>query len=387
MKKSIKVTSFSQLKKGQNFSLAIFKKPFCFNESKKYKIYEMPKFKTNFFKNSKTKDLSKKCIFISGPARSGNHLLLTMLDNHPEIDFEVGEDDMLRTVFSHANIDENKTKKNLIELNLKYILNLSGQPKFGIGLGINKWKKLFIMDKKKIKSDVWSGNQPEGEAHITDFQGIVQKINYPFFKKKLITAKKNNIQIKNFMKFFDIYLDSKRKLTKNKKRSKFNYRWCGSGLRRELFYLLKRSNKIICLTPIRRFENFYFSYAKTRHGTNKVNQKVLNDLWEHWRHKVIDYLLLKKKYPKKIHIIKFEDLVNHPYKISKKISYLLGVKYSKKMLSPTVLGVKSLGNSSYKKDTTVKGKIYKTSINRQLKNVELPLEYSQIIAKINKVAI
>ena len=63
----------------------------------------------------------------------------------------------------------------------------------------------------------------------------------------------------------------------------------------ELLTLLKRSNKIKCITPIRKFENFYYSYAKTRHFTTKVEQKALNDLWEHWRHKVVDYLILKKE--------------------------------------------------------------------------------------------
>ena len=89
MPKIFSVTSPSQLKKNKTFSLKIFKEPFCFKEKKKYKIYEMPKFKTAFFKSLKVKDLSNKCIFISGPARSGNHLLLSMLDNHPEINFEV----------------------------------------------------------------------------------------------------------------------------------------------------------------------------------------------------------------------------------------------------------------------------------------------------------
>ena len=387
MKNNIKITSRSQLKKGQEFSLSIFKKPFCFNESGKYKIYEMPKFKNSFFYNDIVKDLSKKCIFISGPARSGNHLLLSMLDDHPQIDFEVGEDDMLRTVFSHVNLDEGSTVKKLVQLNMDYILKLSGQPKFGKGMGINKWKKLNKMYNEKIKSSVWSGNQPEGESHVTDFQGIVQNINYSKFEKKLIKIKKNNLKITNFLQFFDIYLMSKSFLTKSKKKSKYNYRWCGSGLRRELFYLLKRSNKIICLTPIRRFENFYYSYAKTRHGTTQVNQKALNDLWEHWRHKVIDYLLLKKKYPNKIHIVKFEDLVNYPEKTAKKLAKILKIKYTKKMLSPSILGEKSKGNSSYKKDEGVKGKIYKTSVNRTLVNVKMPREYSKIITYINKVAI
>ena len=387
MNKVYKILSKSQLKKDQNFSLNIFKKPFCYTEKKKYKIYEMPKFKTTFFKKQKVKDLTKKCIFISGPARSGNHLLLSMLDNHPEIDFDVGEDDMLRTVFSHANINEKITKKKLIELNFKYISSLSGQPKFGLGPGVNKWKQLYTMHKKKIKSNIWSGNQPDSEAHITDFQGIVQNINYPRFVKSLIKKKKIEFKIKNFIEFFDLYLASKALLTKSKKKTQYKYRWSGSCLRRELFYLLKRSKKIVCLTPIRRFENFYYSYAKTRHDTNDINQKALDDLWEHWRHKVIDYLILKKKYPEKVHIIKFEDLVNNPKKTSKKIANILNINYSKNMLSPTVLGVKSIGNSSFKKNSKVKGKIYKNSINKKLKNVELPREYEKIIALIDKVAI
>ena len=47
----IKITSNSQLKKNKKFRLSIFKKPFCFKEKqKKYKLYEMPKFKSDFFK-------------------------------------------------------------------------------------------------------------------------------------------------------------------------------------------------------------------------------------------------------------------------------------------------------------------------------------------------
>ena len=113
----------------------------------------------------------------------------------------------------------------------------------------------------------------------------------------------------------------------------------------------------------------------------------MNDLWEHWRHKVIDYLLLKKKYPNKIYLIKFEDLVNNPKSISKKICKILKIKYSKKMLSPTVLGKKSFGNSSYKKSKDIKGKIYKSTINRNLKDVILPKEYFSILKEINKMAI
>lgn len=60
MNKVYKILSKSQLKKDQNFSLNIFKKPFCYTEKKKYKIYEMPKFKTTFFKKQKVKTIIKK---------------------------------------------------------------------------------------------------------------------------------------------------------------------------------------------------------------------------------------------------------------------------------------------------------------------------------------
>ena len=50
------------------------------------------------------------------------------------------------------------------------------------------------MNKRRvIKTKVWSGNQRESEAHITDFQDIVQKIDYPNFIKTL-KANKSNIQ-------------------------------------------------------------------------------------------------------------------------------------------------------------------------------------------------
>ena len=62
-----------------------------------------------------------------------------------------------------------------------------------------------------------------------------------------------------------------------------------------MFYLFKEVENIKLICPIRSFEGFYYSYAKTRHKLNrKFSQKALDDMWEHWRHKVIDYLLLKK---------------------------------------------------------------------------------------------
>jgi hypothetical protein len=389
----IKITSSSQLKKNKKFRLSIFKKPFCFKEKqKKYKLYEMPKFKSNFFKcKFGKKDIEEKILFISGPARSGNHLLLSMLDNHTQLANEVGEDDFLRTIFSYVNINEKKVVEKFKKGDINFILKCSGQPKLGRGQGIDKWKKLKEIFLSGKKSKIWSGSQPEGKAHITDFQGLVPNINYNAFKNHLIKNRNSIINAKNFLEIFQIYLNAKKKLIHNYKEKenkyKFKNRWTASGLRRELFYLLNKSKKVVSLVPIRKFENFYFSYAKTRHFTKKVNQKALNDLWGHWRHKVIDYLLLKKKYPKNIIIVKFEDIILNPEKTAKKISKKLNIKFNKSMLKTTVLGKDSLGNSSFKKQKNIKGKFYKTSINRKLDGVVMPFEYREIYKLINKLSI
>ena len=44
---------------------------------------------------------------------------------------------------------------------------------------------------------------------------------------------------------------------------------------------------------------------------------------EHWRHKVVDYLLLKNRY-QNFHIVKFEDLTKRQLKIFK---YYLKTRY------------------------------------------------------------
>lgn len=95
---------------------------------------------------------------------------------------------------------------------------------------------------------------------------------------------------------------------------------------------------------------------------------------------------LKKKYPDKIIIVKFEDLINDTKNTSKKLCKQLNIRYEKNMLNTSVLGNKSIGNSSFKKNKSVQGKVYKNSINRKL-NIDMPLEYKEIYKMIEKVSL
>ena len=68
-------------------------------------------------------------------------------------------------------------------------------------------------------------------------------------------------------------------------------------MRRELLYLMRNCNNIQCIVPIRKFESFYYTITKSYFGNSKLNQKKLNEAWEHWRHKVLDYLIFSEKKP------------------------------------------------------------------------------------------
>ena len=318
-----------------------------------------------------------------------------MIDGHSQIEDHPGEDDFLRTIFSNLKKNENQTiKKMKSKNNLNYFLKLSGQPGFKKNIGFDKWKKLYKLDVQNKKMNFWSGNQPESEGHVQDYQDLVPKINYGLFHKSLkknLNKKNFNLKKKNFFDYFYNYLEASRKLSqktyKLKKNVKYTYRITGSGLRRDLFFLFERCENIICLCPIRKFETFYFSYTKSRFKHTEIKQKELNEFWEHWRHKVVDYLILKEKYPKKIFFIKYEDLINNKNKTIKKISNLLGVKSEKIMKVPTILGKLSLGNSSFKKTKDYAGKVYRDPLKRQLPKKILPKEYFDILKEVYKYTI
>ena len=232
----MKITSKSQLKKNQKFSLDLFKEPFCSNELKRFKRYETIKsFKNkSFWKKNDNFNKIGNILILSGPARNGNHLLMSLMDGHSKILSLPGEDFLLREFLSRVKENEDLALKNLTgKNNIEYILNMSGG-KF------NKWEKLYNLNIENKKSNLWSGQQPENEGHVTDFQDIVPKINYPAFKDYLY-EKKNDLQnLDNFFEFFQIYLKSLQYLVNEDKNETLIYpfSWVFSGLRRELFFFV-----------------------------------------------------------------------------------------------------------------------------------------------------
>ena len=379
-----KITSKSQLKINEKFNLNNFEQLFCENEKKKYKHKETINFKDKkFWKKNNTFSNLGTLLFISGPGRQGNHLMIAVLDNSKNIRSNIGEDSFLDNFFNYAKINEKKTLSIIRNprKNVDFILRLSGKKKF------NKWKKLWLLWLKQEKPDTWSGI--ESRKHwVTDYKNFVPKINYPAFEKYLFDNKYKIAKCNNFMKIFEIYLKGTNLLFEEKEKFKINFRYTGSGLRRELLYLMRNCDNIQCIVPIRKFESFYYTITKSYFGNSKLNQKKLNEAWEHWRHKVLDYLILKKRYPKNFHIVRFEDLTTKPTKVFKALMKNLKINEKFSNFKVSILGESVGGNSSFFK-TNKKNKygIYKQKYKNSLTGVELPGEYKKIIKHINEYSI
>jgi len=348
-------------------------------------FWELPEFVNDGYWDQDDADIdtSENTMVISGPSRNGNHLVHSLFDNHSALPNAPGEDSFMAAFFNDLLIDYAKAIKNLrSENNVEYILNLSGY-------GLNKWKELSELNSKKVKkTDVWSGVQTGEINFVADYQDTIVEIDYQSYYKRLNELSKPIAAAKTFISVFRMYMDAFKLLDRQSlANKKYGGLLVGSGMRSELSFLLPKSNLMKCITPIRPFESYYYSFAKVQFKTVDIKPEILKEAWEHWHHKVIDYLILKKAYPDKLCLVNYDHLVNEPEATIKELCNFLNIEFEESCLTPSVMGVLVKGNSSFSKEETNRGKIYKTSSDRKLPEKDWPELYPDIWNMITKFAI
>jgi len=343
---------------------------------------ETPDLTNNFFNINKKTLIKKKILIISGGSRNGNHLVCSSLDNHPQLPYLPGEDRVLSEIFwNYLNNPEKFKKKLSVKNSYKFIASLSG-------VTFDKW---MLLSSKKItekNKKHWAGNHPQGFVPLLEYPNQhFFDFNHEQFLKTLKDKFKK--KPKNFEYLFLNYLEGFSKLTLKKKQSlilfkqikkktKFDFIYANSGLRRELYYLCKKKFNVKIIVPIRKFETFYFSKIFGRYKTSEINNKYLNEAWSHWKNKTIDYLILKKLFPKNIFIVKFEDLSNKKNKVKylKKICKFLNIRFDKCMKTNTFMGKQVNANSSFTNDKIKNSNL----MNREL----IPDDYNEIYNEVEK---
>lgn len=399
----IKIPISKLYQKKKKFDIKDYKVPFFVNEVNGYKFARYPKFKNKDFWKSSSLHKKKNLLIISGPGRSGNHLLNSLIDGNKSFTRVIGEDAFLKNILIQANKNEKSLIKKIISGNFGFYKKLSTFKKKGVLT--NKWvkvyktSKLFSQKTTKQKKNLlkkWyyrpSGNQPGKSTYFLDYRNFIPNLDYIGFKNYFLSNKKRFNKIENIFDFIFLYLDSLKVLMRSEKKNYvFKNIIFNSGMRSESYFILKNHKKTILLCPIRRFEGMLLSFLKVRHKLNKnkkLKEKNVLLYWNFWRHKVIDYLILQKKFPKKVFIISYENLVNYPERSMKLISKKLKVNFEKANRYASIQDKLVSGNSSFDvKSHSKPGKIYKNNFLNYFKikdKVKMTNEYYDIVKYINK---
>jgi len=297
----------------------------------------------DFFIHPQNEDWDSKVLIVSSPSRMGNHLLLSMLDNHPELPRVPGDDGFHSFSFYQANYDLydylNRVVKNA---SIDHITNIASNYRG------NKWKLFYDHYIKKSLPIGYSGITADHDLAIVDFEETLFEINYNRYEGVLRDGIENlpshfrykdilNIYYNAFM-FLDPQFQPGGKI--------YDYLIVFSGMRTQSKWLLKYYENAKLIVSIRPFESYVFSHVRSRYGDITISSDHIQEAWEHWYHKTIDYIFLKIKYPQKVCLVMYNDLISETENTAKAIAKFIGVEFEKSLLNATIFGVQGMWNSS-----------------------------------------
>jgi hypothetical protein len=343
----------------------------------------MPELKGGFWGPAKQTP-HKPVLFVSGPGRNGNHLVHSMMDNHPQVARAGGEDAFLAAFFNACVQDQEAAIEKLRgPQNIEAILDWSGH-------GFNKWKLTAEMSREGNvrETKTWAG--VHDKVHfVSDYQDTAVSVDYESYEKRLRELAEPIRRAETFVDIFWMYLDAVSRLDAAAKQDlRFPYIYVGSGMRAEMKFLLSRGAPLKCVAPIRPFETFYYSFAKGRMKSDEqIDQEILQLAWDHWHHKAIDYMLLKKQYPEAICLVNFTHLIENPEATAREVCRFLQLDFSDACLTPTSMGIPTKGNSSFPKPEEKRGTFYKESLTRKLDSKYWPELYPGLWKMVERLAV
>ena len=124
------------------------------------------------------------------------------------------------------------------------------------------------------------------------------------------------------------------------------------------------------------------------YNSTKITSRFIKWAWDHWYHKTNDYISLKKKFPKNIVIILFEDLesVSTREKTMKKLFKKINLKFEKINLIPTIFKKKVLPNSSFFVRRKKRLTMSKIKINLVFPKNKIPKKYHSVYKMVKKLS-
>lgn len=374
----MEITSTSRINSQLEWDLSLFSNLFVQSECPQFDH-------DSSFWNSDSLLFHNRRLFISGGSRNGNHLIYSLLDGHPDLPALPGEDVTLTNLFWESLKDHSalRTKLRNPQENASFLSNLSGA--YG-----NKWCNVHRYQDDDIQNIPWSGSTNQNFAARIEFQSTAMPVRYQEYIDKLNSLSAEISASSNIWDVFYWYLKAYSKLTEkpgsNVDKS-FSSIYFSSGMRREMQLLASQKNSnFLCIVPIREFNSFAKSKLSGLLSGVSCLQTALNECWEHWRHKTIDFLLLHNRFPGKFIIVKYEDVVQDPYKVMLGLCKALSIPWDPILLVPTQYMTPVIGNSSGRLSENYRGRVYKDS-SIGFFDIDLPHEYYSILNYIDTIKV
>lgn len=308
-----------------------------------------------FFIGQENQNETDELVIVSSPSRMGNHALMSILDSHPELPRVPGEDSFLRHSFFECNYDLSAYLRRIrSRQNTEYIRKLSSFP-----ADTDKWAKVKETHDSKIVPELHAGVQyPTNRMVITDYQDTLVDVDHDAYVQMLENARERISGMDSFADLFALYISALMQLDPERKPTRFLGTYANSGLRRQCLWLCRNFRKVRILTSIRRFDSYAISHIRSRYREVEFKPEWVQEAWEHWYHKIIDYFWIKVQHPNNIMLIPFEDISGNTELVARNIAAFLGIEFNDSMLVATTFGKESKGNSSKRRDDSYRGKFY-----------------------------
>jgi len=319
-----------------------------------------------FFSGEGNHDDSARVLMLSSPSRMGNHLLLSMLDGHPQLPRIPGEDGFLSFSFYQANYDLHKFLSRIhASDSVEYMKLLS------TNLFFDKWLNMERCWRAGVVPEGCSGVRVKDRPAEIDYQDTVVSVTYEEYSR-VLTNGAAKMQRDSFREYLNLYLkallhlDPERAARKGALDGYISY----SGMRGQVRWALEHYSRARLITSLRPFDSYAVSHIKSRYQNADMTPELLQEAWEHWYHKVIDYLYLKSVFPDRVCLVSFDDLVANTEAAARAICRFLDISYDPCMLVPTLFGCPVKGNSARPQDDKMRGRIY--SDRRRLEKNRIP---------------
>jgi len=307
-----------------------------------------------FFTGPGNRDAGAEVVIVSGPGRMGNHAVLSMIDSHPAIPRIPGEDSFLDTAFRQANYSMHGFLRALRGADcVGYCRRLSGNTH------LDKWRAFAECRRQQTVPEVYSGLQDSRtDCYVLDYQETLFDIDFEAYDGYLHEQADAIRGATNFKDVLLIYLEALARLDRGRRPSRFAGCLAGSGMRRQVRWLCTFLPRTKVLVPLRAFDSYAITHCRSRHKTERLTDAILQEAWEHWFHKVVDYFFLKLHFPNNLLLIDYADIGARTEMVARQVASFLGVGFDRTLLEATIFGVPVKGNSSVGKDEGLRGRFY-----------------------------